>query len=98
MTYNFSVTDEAQAEALIALNFYDDLSVKLGDRFLLDLDAVYKKISLHPLYYKYLTTRRKNKFRCTRLKSFPFLVIFHVLNNDVVVVSVLHTKRKKKIK
>jgi mRNA-degrading endonuclease RelE of RelBE toxin-antitoxin system len=93
MPHNLQITEEAHRDALNAVSYYLAVSERLADRFEQELYLTYSKISSQPLYYKYLTKGKKKVFRCARLRSFPFLVIYRIEGNLIVVVAVFNTHR-----
>jgi mRNA-degrading endonuclease RelE of RelBE toxin-antitoxin system len=93
MAYNLEISRRAEAEALEAVNYYDEIDDDLGDRFLYELSSVYRKIETNPEYYSYLSDKPSDNFRDIKMKSFPFVVIFEFDGQDVVVTSVMNTNR-----
>lgn len=96
MGYNFIISMEADAETISATNYYDGISPNLGTRFLAELNAVYRKIIANPQCYKYASKTKKRDLRCVKVKNFPFLIIYYLKSDDIVIISVLNTNRKNK--
>lgn len=70
------------------LDYYDNISITLGNRFEEDLWDTVEKIKTNPPHFqiKYLD------IRVAFLQYFPFLIHF-ILNNDrIEVMTVLHSK------
>ncbi|HEY9340699.1 MAG TPA: type II toxin-antitoxin system RelE/ParE family toxin [Hanamia sp.] len=74
--------------------WYEGQKPGLGEEFLKELDSYYDKLQSHPEYFGKI----KSNFRQTALKRFPYVVVFEIMQNEVVVFSVFHTKRNPKLK
>ena len=92
MAHNLIVTEIAELHALEAAIYYEEQQKGLSERFLSELEDAYKKIAEHPQYYSYISLQ--NVYRDISLDKFPFVVIYQVYNNDVIVVDVFNTNRK----
>ena len=77
-----------------AYQWYEEQQSGLGDSFMIELDSCYDKLEISPISY----TKIKKHFRHILLKKFPYVVIFEVINNDVIVYSVFHTSRNPRKK
>lgn len=79
-----------------AYQWYEEQQTGLGDIFLAELESSYDKVETWPASY----TKIKRNFRQINLKTFPYVIVFEILNEDVVVYAVFHTSRnpKKKFK
>jgi len=94
MAYNLHITFGAEMETQNAVEYYFKISDLLVDRFLSELNIVYTKVAANPQFYKYIPKRQHRRFRYTRLKSFPFIVVFRVQEQSVVIYRVFNTHRK----
>ena len=74
-----------------AYTYYEDQSEGLGDRFLKSLEEAYEKLSRTPQYYSYLNS--KKDLRDLKIKDFPFVVIFQIVKDKVLVLRVFNTNR-----
>lgn len=92
MTYKVIVTATAEQHVLDACLHYEDQLAGLSDKFLYELRVAYDKIASHPEYYGFISP--KDKFRDIRIHKFPFVVIYEVLHDAVVVMAVFNTNRK----
>lgn len=61
----------------------------LGEMFLSALDICYKKIQLYPT----LNGKIQKHYRQVRIKKFPYIIVYEIIKNDIVVLAVFHTKR-----
>jgi len=94
MAFDLQIMDEAEAETMNGVDYYGGINKLLADQFLEDLITVYKKIAAHPAYYKYIPRKKHDHYRYTKLRRFPFIVIFRAEETAVVVYRVFNTNRK----
>jgi hypothetical protein len=92
---NLRVLAEAENEALQAAFWYDERRDGLGDEFISEYETALSEIESSPLRFGSLETqpRLKSIRRCL-LKRFPYLIIFEVLADDIVVLAVTHGSRR----
>ena len=95
MIYRLIVSAEAQDESNIATDYYDSINPILGDRFLQEIKIIFKKLVLHPQYYSFVSSSRKSNVRDVKLTSFPYVVVFEIRGNTVIVLSILNTLANK---
>jgi mRNA-degrading endonuclease RelE of RelBE toxin-antitoxin system len=91
LAYNLIVTEIAELHALEAAIYYEEQLRDLSERFLSELEDIYKKIAEHPEYYSYVSLQ--DVYRDISLDKFPFVVIYQVHDNDVIIVDVFNTNR-----
>ena len=77
-----------------AYNWYETQKHGLGEEFIAELDIYFAKLQSHPEHFGKI---RKN-FRQAALKRFPYIIIFEIMKNEVVVFGVFHTKRNPGLK
>jgi toxin ParE1/3/4 len=94
--YNLVIKPRAIEMAKEAYNWYEEQQVGLGELFLKELDGSFGRAEQFPRVYAKI---RKN-FRQVLLTTFPYVVVFEIFKNDVVVYAVFHTSRnpRKKFK
>lgn len=92
MQFELFISPVALSESLDAYEFYELTSVGLGDRFLKSLEATYKKISHLPKSYGFIS--KEKDLRDVNIKNFPFVVIFQIFDNKVIVLRIFNTNRK----
>ena len=92
---NVIFKQEADIEVLEAFNYYEDELEGLGERFLDELDKVILSINLTPNGFQQFHTYRQVPFNV-----FPFLLIYEVIENNLIVYAVFKTPQdpKKKIR
>ena len=90
MIYKLEINGAAEEEIFEAYNWYEQQSEGLGERFIGELETLFKKITKHPQHYKIA----RSVFRQAAIKSFPFVIYFEIVDKSIVVYSVFHTKRR----
>ncbi len=91
MAYRLKILKAASEDALQAYNYYEDLQQGLGDRFLSEVLERYKDITRHPQYYGFIN--EQHIIRDVRLKSFPYLVVYEV-EEDTIIIYAVHCTYK----
>jgi hypothetical protein len=94
MAYELVFSERSQEDTVAALDYYDEINPSLGERFFIELLETYQKLSLAPQHYSYISSTRKSKIRDVKLPSFPYVVIYEVINNDVYIISVKNCYQK----
>ncbi len=92
MSYSLRLAIEAQYEEVGAYNYYEEIRTGLGDDLLSELEKCYIKIAEHPFYYSYL--ENSTILRHTRVDRFPYIVIYLVSGQHIIILSVRNTSRK----
>ena len=70
---------------------YEAQSIGLGERFLKSVQDAYSKLSEHPQFYSFINGDKN--IRDIKLKRFPFVIIFQIVENTVLVLRVFNTNR-----
>ncbi len=96
MMYKLELSNEAEEDIVIATDYYSEQSDGLGVRFLKEVYIILDKIAEHPTYYKYLSGKGNKHFRYTRIKGFPFIVIFRIDDKNIIVSAVHNTWKDDK--
>ena len=66
---------------------------------MMELNERYNQLKSDPEYNSYLSVRDKNKLRDVKLKSFPYLIIYQITGDEVVIYAIHNShKRPKKYK
>lgn len=92
MIFNLIVTEIAELHVVETCLYYEEQQPGLSERFLNELENAYKKIAEHPQYYSYISS--KDGYRDVCLNKFPYVVIYQIHENDVIVVDVFNTHRQ----
>lgn len=84
---------EARAEALEAFKWYEEQREGLGAEFRTAVDGTIQRIARHPESY----ASGYRELRHALVRRFPYAVYFRLVNDIVIVVAVMHTKRSPSI-
>jgi ParE toxin of type II toxin-antitoxin system, parDE len=94
MSFNLLVKEEAIADIYEIANWYNEQKNNLGFDFLSELELTFKAITKNPSNYQI----QKKKLRQILLNRFPYVAVFEIIDNDVIVYGVIHCKRNPKVK
>jgi len=94
MSFTIFITDEADIEIENAFDWYEEQQEGLGKRFIIHLEEAYNLILDFPFGFP---ARRKDYRECF-LGVFPFVVIYRVVNNKIIIHKVFHASRNPKRK
>jgi plasmid stabilization system protein ParE len=72
-----------------AYDWYESQKVGLGELFLTELDRNYQRLQTFPTAY----SKRESRYRHSKLKRFPYIVVFKIIKTQIVVYAVFHTSR-----
>ena len=86
MSYQLIILKTATEDTEEAFNFYEKIRPGLGDRFLAEVLERFEVISKHPLYYGFI--EEQYIIRDVKLKSFPYLVVYEVEEDKIIIYSV----------
>jgi hypothetical protein len=86
---------DAKAEVRHAALNYEGQRVGLGSRFLIEYEAAILSIERMPLSYSRVETMPKQTaIRRCKLRRFPYLVIFELSQDEIVVIALAHSSRR----
>jgi toxin ParE1/3/4 len=91
--YQLQVLRKAREDMQKSADWYNEQQSGVGDRFLLEVVSAFRSIETNPLHYQ---ERFSKKFRFANVSYFPFVVVFKIKKQLVVVNSVFHTSRNPK--
>ncbi|QKJ29278.1 type II toxin-antitoxin system RelE/ParE family toxin [Mucilaginibacter mali] len=77
-----------------AYDWYEKEQAGVGEIFLKELYGCIDKIEAWPTVY----AKVKDEYRQINLKRFPYVVLFRIIQNDIVVYAVFHTSRSPRKK
>ncbi len=92
MAYDLIIKEEALADTIAAYLYYEGITNGLGNKFLTSLQSTYDKLAKTPESYSYTDNRKI--LRDAKLKGFPYLVIYSVSENSVIVY-VIHNSHEE---
>ncbi len=72
-----------------AYKWYEKRQAGLGGYFLQDLENGYDRLEAWPESY----AKIKNNFRQLVLRTFPYVIVFEIIKQDIVVYAVFHTSQ-----
>ncbi len=87
--YNLVIKQEAKEEITEAYNWYESKQNKLGERLISVLDDYFATIKKNPEQFPKVL----NDMRQATIKKFPYIIIFEIDNNDVIVYAVFHSSQ-----
>jgi len=90
MAYDLFIQDEAVYEIEDAFDWYEEQKPGLGYELIEEIKSCYKKIQNDPDHYSYTRTL----YRRIQTKRFPYIIIYEIEENVIIVNSVRHIKRK----
>lgn len=95
MSLPLRLLELAKREAHEAGRWYERRQTGLGRRFLRVLHDVLLRIEQHPLHYPHLETLPEDvPIRRAVTKKFPYVVIYEMRADEIVVLAVAHAKRR----
>lgn len=92
MSYNLIIKEEAKEDIDDTFFWYNRINTKLGQRFIDEVEDVIFHIKNYPLHFQVV----EHNFRQRILQSFPYLVIYKVIGNEVIVYALFPAKDNPK--
>lgn len=94
--YSLSITDDAVTEINQAYLWYEDKSNGLGERFLDSLDYCFNSVIKAPKIFQKIYKKQRQAI----VHNFPYVVIYEIIETEIVVYAVFntHLNPNKKIK
>lgn len=74
-------------------DWYNEQQLGIGERFLAEVVHTFRLIEANPLHYQ---QRFSKQFRFAKVNDFPYVIVFKVKKQLVVVNAVFHTSRNPK--
>jgi plasmid stabilization system protein ParE len=93
MSYNLVLQKEAILDIQEAFGWYEKQKNGLGFILIEEIDICFEKLTEHPEYYTYIS---KN-YRRIKVNRFPYLIIYEIEGNDVIINSVHHVRQRLKL-
>jgi plasmid stabilization system protein ParE len=87
---NYSFHPQARQELVEAINYYNECGSGLGYIFMEEVQASIDRIIRHPKAWSKLS---KNTRRCLT-RRFPYGVIYQEIDGDILIIAIMHSKRK----
>ena len=92
MKYELLYTDAAKKETEDAAIYYEEISHGLGLSFLDEIEIKFGIIRKNPFTYGYIDDQKQ--LRDVKINRFPFVVIYKIESERVIVISVHHTRKE----
>ena len=89
MAYKVVVTKKARKDLLDSVAWYDEKQLNLGLKFYDDYREIRQYLHLNP----YLFQKRSHRFYEAKLSVFPFLIIYEILDDIVIIHAVFNTSK-----
>ena len=93
MAFNLVVTYTAELDIEKAVDWYNSKQEALGQRFYNAVLSEFAIIQKHPNYYSFYS----KGFRKNLVKQFPYLIIFKITNQDIIIYTVIYGGRNPEI-
>lgn len=87
MSYTVIFKEEAGYDVFDTRNWYDSRRIGLGDEFLDEIEEYVKVLEQNPQIFQV----RKHNWRYCPLKRFPYIIVFEIEQQVVVVYAVFNT-------
>ena len=89
MAYKFDILHQVKLEIIDAFDWYEKKQLNLGYDFVDEVEITLDDIKKHP---KHFQIKHQNKFREATVNRFPYLVIYQIIENTIVILSVFPSK------
>lgn len=89
MSYRLEVRDFASKEFIDAYLWYVDQRDGLGEEFHDEVQEYFDVLRQHPTGFP----KWRGPFKKINLKRFPFIIVYRVMKDTIIVYSVFHTSR-----
>ena len=91
MPFTVIVKQEAHQDTVDAYNYYEEKLAGLGERFLEALQQRYEELSANPAFYSFIDEDPMKILRDVKLEKFPFVVVYEIIETQVLVYAVHNT-------
>ena len=89
MKFHLEIKEEAALEIFNSYKYYQEKRSGLGDEFLKHLEIYFERIRSSPEHFP----QKRNPYREAFLKRFPFLVIYEIIKDRIIIYSVFNTHK-----
>lgn len=94
MKYILEVKDEANIEIIESYLYYENKREGLGEEFIEHIDIFFDRITKDPEHFP----QKRKPYREAFTRRFPFLIIYEITDDKVIVYSVFNTWQNPKKK
>lgn len=95
MVFKIKILPLAENEIDKTIEFYESRSKGLGKQFLSYLKTYLQVLKTHPELFQ---IKKEPGYRELTLVKFPFVIIYEIIGNEIIVYSVFYTSRNPKKK
>jgi plasmid stabilization system protein ParE len=93
MAFTVIVKQGAVQDAIEAYNYYEAKQSGLGEKFVESLIKRYKELAENPTFYSYIAEDTTKTFRDVRLVKFPYLIVYEIYSDQVIVHAIHNTHK-----
>lgn len=90
MVFKIIILPLAEKEIDESIEFYESRSKGLGKQFLVYLRSYLKVLKTNPQLF---AIKKQANYRELTLVKFPFVIIYEIIGNEIIIHSVFHTSR-----
>jgi len=94
MEYQLEIKEEASLDIKQAYDYYEENKLGLGERFMDTLENYLERVKQYPAHYQI----KRNPFREAFIKDFPYVIIYEIEEEKVIVYAVFCTHKNPKKK
>lgn len=94
MKYTLEIKEEAIVDMQKAYDYYEECKIGLGERFLNTLEEYLERVQENPQHYQI----KRKAYREAFIKDFPYLIIYEIEADKIIVYAVFNTWRNPKKK
>lgn len=95
MTYKVILTNHAKVQIGENYDYYEGQHIGLGEEFLQELEKRYDDLCKHPEYYSFIDNRKI--IRDVKIERFPYVIIFEIEENKVIVLYVHNNSKQSPV-
>jgi plasmid stabilization system protein ParE len=89
------VHEQAEIELQSAVRYYEDRQEGLGHDFYQRIAECMQAICGDPLQFaRYEALRSKFEFRRAIVERFPYVIVYQLLNDEVLILAIAHSSRR----
>lgn len=89
MEFKLEITEAAKLDIVDGVYYYQKISESLAERFYFEITHSLQAIKKNPTYFSYYN----EPFRKLVLKHFPYLIIYKVYTDTVIVTGIVFAKQ-----
>jgi toxin ParE1/3/4 len=89
MIHNVVIKEEAYADLQTAYDYYEEQKSGLGDELIAEIKDKLEYTKKYPLHFN----KVEKDFRQTLIDRFPYLLIYEISGQEIIVYSFFHTSQ-----